>query len=441
MSPALLDINDTNLQLWHGDTHVQSPGYALLEGDRYRFGSAARAAARLRPRDVATRYWWQLNTQPLQPALGPARHSADLVHAQLLDLHREAGEPEEVLLAVPGSMEREQLALLLGIIEQCPFRAVGLVNRSVALAQPEPAGPRAAGAPLYHLEFQLHQALLSQLADDGGERRLVRSQPLAGCGLLQLQERLVELIAASFIRQTRFDPRRKAATEQTLYDALPGALERARREGELTLEVAGYRARLEAQALAEAGQRLFRSVRDIVGDSGARLLADPLAALLPGAATALPGLHVLDAGRLPAALPAFAAQLLRREGPLVLVTSLPCSEDNSSEGDSAGAAAAAATPEPAAPASPAAALAAGAGPQPTHLLQGYRARALQAAGTDLGSGWQLYCEGGAWMLRGPADIPATVNGQDYAEGRRIHCGDTLAVAGALAGVVIEVHGA
>jgi hypothetical protein len=133
MSLALLDINDSNLQLWHGDTHLQSPGYAMLEGGSYQFGQAAREAARLRPREVNTRYWWQLSTEALQPAMGPARHTADLVHAHLQALHREGGQPGEVLLAVSGSMQRDQLSLLLGIVQQCPFDAVGLVNRSVAL--------------------------------------------------------------------------------------------------------------------------------------------------------------------------------------------------------------------------------------------------------------------------------------------------------------------
>jgi hypothetical protein len=419
MLPALLDINDTNLQLWHGDTRVQSPGYALLEGDDYRFGDAARAAARLRPREVATRFWWQLNTQPLQPPLGPARHSADLVHAHLLELHREAGAPEELLLAVPGSMEREQLALLLGIIEQCPFRAVGLVNRSVALAQAEPGGP-----PLYHLEIQLHQAVLNQLEDSAGERRLLRSQPLPGCGLLQLQERLVAIIADLFIRQTRFDPRRKAVSEQALYDALPAALKRLRAEREITLEVAGYHARLTSDTLADAGQRLFRGIRDHLRNDTQRLLADPLLALLPGAEAALPGLQRLSPGRLHANLPDFAGCVARRDEALVLVTALPCDRTP-----------VAAEPLPApSPAQQAPRT----GPTPTHLLQGFQARALQAGGTAIGGGWSLYREGNAWLLRGPPDTPATVNGQPCAEGRHIHCGDTLAVAGSLAGVVIEV---
>ena len=135
MTPALLDINDCNLQLWHAGKHLQSPGYALLEGRDYRFGTDARGVARLRPRDINTRFWWQLSMEPLQPTLGPARHTADLVHAHLLDLHRAAGEPAELLLSASGSMQRDQLALLLGIAQQGPFEPVGLVNRSVALKE------------------------------------------------------------------------------------------------------------------------------------------------------------------------------------------------------------------------------------------------------------------------------------------------------------------
>src|SRR5210317_652587 len=219
MTVALLDINDSNLQLWHGPAHLQSPGYALLVDKQYRFGNPARAAARLQPRDINTRYWWQLSTEALQPSLGPARHTGDLVHAHLQDLHREAGQPGEMVLAVSGSMQREQLALLLGIVQQCPFDAVGLVNRSVALGSLYGCGGR-----LFHLEVQLHQAVIAELAESAGTIELQRTVPLPGCGLLQIQERLVEIIASAFIRQTRFDPRRKAATEQQLYDALPNAL-------------------------------------------------------------------------------------------------------------------------------------------------------------------------------------------------------------------------
>ena len=122
-------------------------------------------------------------------------------------------------------MQREQLALLLGIVQQCPFDAVGLVNRSVALGSLYGGSGR-----LFHLEVQLHQAVISEM-----ESRRAKSNcsapshcPAAAC--CSCRRRLVEIIAAAFIRQTRFDPRRKAATEQHLYDSLPEALRRLGRD-------------------------------------------------------------------------------------------------------------------------------------------------------------------------------------------------------------------
>ena len=75
---------------------------------------------------------------------------------------------------------------------------MGLVNRSVALASAYP-GP----GKLYHLEIQLHQAVISELAESNGNVELRRVFPLPGCGLLQLQERLVEIIAAAFIKSLK----------------------------------------------------------------------------------------------------------------------------------------------------------------------------------------------------------------------------------------------
>ena len=321
MSLAFLDISDSNLQLWCDEHHLRSPGYALLAGREYTFGRQARASARLEPRNINTRYWWQLSTEPLQPALGPARHTGDLVHAHLQQLYREAGKPTEMLLAVSGSMQRDQLALLLGIVQQCPFDAVGLVHRSVALGSLY-GGP----GKLFHLEVQLHQALVTELAENGGQLALQRSVPLPGCGLLQLQERLVEVIAGGFIRQTRFDPRRKAATEQQLYDALPDTLRTLRREGETNLEINGYRARVTRDELLGAGQRLFDGAAQNIGalENGDRVLVDPLAALMPGLAEQFPQLEELDRHAMQQALEQHADRLVQRGQALSFITTLPC---------------------------------------------------------------------------------------------------------------------
>ncbi len=421
MSIGLLDLNDSNLQLWHQDALVQSPGYALLQGKDYLFGAPARAAARLQPRDINTRFWWQLSTEILQPALGPARHTGDLVHAHLKQLHAQANKPDELLLAVSGSMQHEQLALLLGIVQQCPFDAVGLVNRSVALGSLYSRGGR-----IFHLEIQLHQAVISELAEHGGQLELQRTVPLPGCGLLQLQERLVELISAEFVRQTRFDPRRKAATEQQLYDALPAALRALHTSAETNLDINGYQARVGTHQLQAAGKRLFDSANDTIGilHANDRVIADPLTALLPGLTSAFAQLDILQADDMYRALQLHEGRLVQREQALSFITALPCAEPRYKAPASAPAVA---RPAPA--------------PKPvcraTHVLSQHVAQPLLASGTALADGWEIYRSEAGWQLRG-ADSGATVNGAVYHPGQMLDSGDAIVIGQTDAVVLIEV---
>lgn len=441
MSIGLLDLNDSNLQLWHRDARVQSPGYALLQGKEYLFGAPARAAARLQPRDINTRYWWQLSTDTLQPALGPARHTGDLVHAHLKQLHAQAHQPDELLLAVPGSMQHEQLALLLGIVQQCPFAAVGLVNRSVALGSLYSQGGR-----LFHLEIQLHQAVISELAERNEQVELQRTMPLPGCGLLQLQERLVELIAAEFVRQTRFDPRRKAATEQQLYDALPAALRALHNSTETNLDINGYQARVSRQQLQCAGKRLFDSANDTIGvlHPQDRVIADPLAALLPGLDGAFEQLDILQADDMYRALRLHEERLVQRTQALSFITALPCAEPRTAVHSAQAAAqhpTQASTASTATPPAPAPTPAPTPAPAPvsraTHLLSNNLAKPLLATGTALAGGWELYRDSNGWQLRG-AGASATVNGRPWHAGQVLDCGDAIVIGTAAAGTLIEV---
>ena len=413
MSIGVLDINDSNLQLWHEGITVQSPGYALFQEKEYQFGSPARAAARLQPRDINTRYWWQLSTETLQPALGPARHTGDLAHAHLRQLHQEAKSPSEVLLAVSGSMQREQLALLLGIVQQCPFDAVGLINRSVALAS------LYGGERIFHLEIQLHQAVISELTRDNNQIELQRTTPLPGCGLLQLQERLVELIAAAFVRQTRFDPRRKADSEQQLYDALPAALQTLQNASETNLEVNGYQARISAHGLQAAGKQLFDSVRETVGvlRPDDQIIADPLAALLPGLTATFERIAVLQPDDVRRALQAHQAQLVQREQALSFVTALPCLDAEVVSSDAAN------KGPPVTPA-PVKLPAQASTTQPTHVLYRHRAQPLMETGTTLEGGCDIYRGNKGWQLR-DSSTPAIVNGATYHPGQILACGDTI----------------
>lgn len=408
---ALLDILDSELRLWHADKSVRSPGYALLEGQNYHFGNAARSTARMQPRNINNRFWWQLSTRELQPALGPARHTADLVHGHLLELHQQGGSPAGLVLAVPDSLQREQLSLLLGIVRACPFEVVGLVNRSLLAAD----GHGGAGT-VFHLELQLHQALLTELRSEGGERLLVGSQTLPGRGLLSLQEAIVEKVATAFISGTRFDPRRKAETEQALYDALPQLLTELRDNGEGSLEVGGYRARVAWDELREVSRPLLDKCAQLMQTQpDALVLLDPLADLAPGLSAGLSRVHVISTNELPQALARHRALIEQTPEELHLIKGLPLGVEStgahrSTPARTQSSAADATQPAPA-----------------SHILHGAQARPLRDSSMPLQAGWELRRHAsGAWQLAG-GQGGARINGNP-AGSQLLGAGDRIELA-------------
>lgn len=319
MSEPVLDINDACLSLWSGgEMRLLSPGYALLEGQSYRFGEAARDQARLHPRQINHRFWSQLDMEPLNPAFGPSRHSADLVHSHLLAIHEATGRPESVIIAAPGSLQHDQLALLLGIIEQCPFSVAGLVDRAVAAAARAPVATYN-----WHVELQLNQALLTGMRSEAG--RLVRDNmvPVPGSGWLALQECLARAVADAFIRQTRFDPRRSARSEQLLFDQLPALLERLEQSGESNIDIEGRQARVERSSLAEACETHYQRIIRTVTAGDARVFLGPTLRGLPGLQERLPGAVACEAQAVSEGVTRFREAVLADATGVHFITSLP----------------------------------------------------------------------------------------------------------------------
>ena len=322
MSAGLLDINDCGLHLWQdGERILTSPGYALLDGDRYHFGPFAQGRARLQPRYINHRYWWQLSTAPLQPGFGPCRHSADLVHAHLEAILEQGGGPRELIVAAPGSMQSEQLALLLGIVEQCDFTLAGLVDRAVAAV----AGSVHRGQAWF-LELQLHQATLTRLQLRGGQLQRHSVTPIPGAGWLALQDCLGDAIAGAFISQTRFDPRRKAGSEQALYDQLPELLGRLQATGEDNLELSGHQARLDWSSLVESCQDHCRRLMGSLPEASAQVFLDYRLALLPGLAQALPNARLLGIEAIHQGVMRCEDEIRCEPDHVVFITSLPAWE-------------------------------------------------------------------------------------------------------------------
>jgi len=312
----LLDCNDAALRLWRDGEDTFLMGVAWFSEGRYQFGQTAWQQARRAPREINNRYWHRLSTQPLSPALGPARHTADLVHAHLQALLADVSG--DLALVIPGAMEPAQLSLLLGIIETLPVTPSAVVHRSALVG----AG---IGEQCAHVELHLHQASITPVHLIDGMATTGDTQLLPGFGLLGLIDDIAEIIGQQFVSQTRFDPQRRAETEQALYEQIPGLLNALATQGEVSCSVEGHTARISADTLRTVGQRFSTALTPLIPDDISLIAFDSLLSSLPGLALASQqGQPLRTQAVLPSAVVAGAAQLSTNTGELVFQRQVAC---------------------------------------------------------------------------------------------------------------------
>jgi hypothetical protein len=213
----IVEINDAGIVVSHGE-HVllESPGYAVVDGDQILVGEAAVKRSRLNPRASYDQFWEQLSLEALPKRHVRAQHHADLAYQHLSALWAQVeANASEMIFAVPGSFNTQQLGLLLGIAKACAMRATGLVDAATAAA----STMQAAGT-LWHLDAQLHRIVLTEL-DAHTDLARTSVHDVARRGLVALREAWTNAIANAFLREARFDPMHRAESEQALYDRLP----------------------------------------------------------------------------------------------------------------------------------------------------------------------------------------------------------------------------
>ena len=306
----ILDCNDASLRLWNGDEALWSPGIVWFNEGQYEFGEPAWLQARRAPREINNRYWHRLSTQALSPALGPARHTADLVHAHLEALLGDS--KDDLALVIPGAMESGQLSLLLGILQTLPVNAKSVVHRS-ALAG------AAVGQSCAHIELQLHQASITAVTVENQMAHAGDTQLLPGHGLLGLMDEIAERIGEQFVAQTRFDPQRRAETEQMLYQQIPELLRSLATQSEISCTLEGHTARIAADALRPVGAAFTQALFPLLPEASTHIALDTLLSALPG--LELP--H--DSTRIgPEMVPAIAYTMAVPEGALHFQREAPC---------------------------------------------------------------------------------------------------------------------
>jgi len=213
----------------------ESPGFALPRKKGLLVGKAAESKAHLFPRQILNHFWDQLNTEPLEQTGRHSPHNhAEIVYRHLSTIWQHLqSHGDEIVMAVPSFYNREQLGLILGIAQELGMPLKGFVPLSLA-ASSHPCPQKM----LLFLDIHLHRIEVSYL-EQGAHLTVRDSATTADKGLHFLYRGLVEMIAQQFVRLTRFDPFHQAASEQELYDRLPGVLTHLQHNSSMIFEIAG----------------------------------------------------------------------------------------------------------------------------------------------------------------------------------------------------------
>jgi len=242
----------------------ESPGFALPEKNGLLVGKAAENKAHLFPRQIIQHFWDQLNTDPLeQPGQYVPQSTAEIAYSHLARIWQQI-QPhgDEVIIAVPGFYDRQQLGMILGIANELSMPVKGFVP--VALAASPGDYP---GKMLIHLDIHLHRVEVTYLRQT---QQLTLDDSVTGTekGLIHLHKQWADAIAQEFVGSTRFDPFHQAASEQELYHRLPGILFNLQNNPSIAFDMTGgsrtYSISLTRDLMTRKAETVYREIRQMV---------------------------------------------------------------------------------------------------------------------------------------------------------------------------------
>jgi hypothetical protein len=293
--PALaIDINDASLVVANDSAVLAvEPGFARVERGKILTGDAARASARLHPRQTSNRFWNTLGMEPGSAGIDVGKSAAELAYAQLESLwKRFGGGVTDVMLVVPGIHRTEQLGVLLGLTQECGMPVRALVDTAAA-ASVRPYPDR----QLMHVDAGLHRSALS-LIDQNGQAQVRSDHPL-NQGLAGITDSFARRIAELFVRAKRFDPFAHAEAEQALYDRLPQWFVELQRDERVELALPyrneEFRVGTERDAVFGAAHGFCRALTQLIAQH--RELGKGLVVQVSDRLAAVPGL-MAELGRL-----------------------------------------------------------------------------------------------------------------------------------------------
>jgi len=242
----------------------ESPGFALPQKDGLLVGKAAESKAHLFPRQIVHHFWDHLDTGPLEP---PGQYvpqsTAEIAYNHLDRIWQHIQKHgHEIIIAVPGFYDRQQLGLILGIANELSIPVKGFVPMALAAS---PGGHP--GKMMLHLDIHLHRLEVTYLKQ-GQQLTLEDSVTGTEKGLIHLHKQWADAIAQEFVGSTRFDPFHQAASEQELYHRLPGILFNLQHSPSIAFELTGgsrtYGITLTRELLARKAVSVYTEIRQII---------------------------------------------------------------------------------------------------------------------------------------------------------------------------------
>jgi hypothetical protein len=193
----------------------REPGFALFDDERLTTGNDAYTAARVKPHRIQHNYWSNLVTTPLADERFRYLSAADLVSRQLEQMWRPlAAACKALIVAVPPYMSTDNLGLFLGIASEMKLPVIAMVDSAVAATR-----RKYQNAVPVHIDMSLHSTSLTRLSQPD-QSQIERVELLDSCGIYELYDVWIRVIAKAFVQQSRFDPLHTAQTEQMLLNRL-----------------------------------------------------------------------------------------------------------------------------------------------------------------------------------------------------------------------------
>lgn len=283
--PFAIDLNDRAVSIARGGQILSIAPAAIWDGSTDEPpGTNAWNALRRYPMATSTRHLSSL----LDGAVANGRWLALAAAEFAVRLAAHPPTPREsVWVGTPARASQSGLAAVLAIARKLSLSIDGFVDSSVAAV----AALGVEGAAIV-LELGLHHAAATSIDRDGPQVRRRRTVTTERGGLMSFYQAWLELVSATMVKQTRFDPLHDAATEQSLFDSLAGWAREAATEGVARVALQKGTQRFEVALTRDQFAQIVRSAcREI-----ARLLHElrPAGAAVtlvaPSVLTEVPGL-------------------------------------------------------------------------------------------------------------------------------------------------------